>query len=70
MQSDTDQNFVQMPKKLPVRLLYHTVFWDGSAVKFRPDLYGWDENIARAIGLAQGPPHKIRQPQSSDDIGP
>lgn len=70
MQNDTDQNFVQMPKKLPVRLLYHTVFWDGSAVKFRPDLYGWDENIARAIGLAQGPPHKIRQPQSSDDIGP
>lgn len=70
MQKDTDQNFVKMPKGLPVRLLYQTAFWDGSAVRFRPDLYGWDENVAKALGLAQGPPRKIRQPQSSDDIGP
>lgn len=70
MQKEGDQIFVKMPNNLPVRLLYHTVFWDGSAVRFRPDFYGWDENIAKAIGLAQGPPHKIRQPQSNDDIGP
>ena len=70
MAKDTDQNFVKMPKELPVRLLYQTVFWDGSGVRFRPDLYGWDENIAKALELAPGLPHKIRQPQSSDDIGP
>ena len=70
MQKEGDQIFVKMPKNLPVRLLYQTVFWDGSGVRFRPDFYGWDENIAKALGLAQGPPHKIRQPQSSDDIGP
>jgi len=70
MQKEGDQIFVKMPKNLPVRLLYQTVFWDGSGIRFRPDFYGWDENIAKALGLAQGPPHKIRQPQSSDDIGP
>ena len=70
MQKEGDQIFVKMPKNLPVRLLYQTVFWDGTGVRFRPDFYGWDENVAKALGLAQGPPHKIRQPQSSDDIGP
>jgi murein L,D-transpeptidase YcbB/YkuD len=53
-----------------VRLLYQTAFWDGSRVQFRPDVYGWDENIAKALELAPGPPQKIEQPESSDDVGP
>jgi murein L,D-transpeptidase YcbB/YkuD len=65
-----EEAFVKLPREIPVRLLYQTAFWDGSRIQFRPDIYGWDENIAKALGLAQGPPHKIRQPQSSDDIGP
>lgn len=68
MQKD-DQNFVKLPNEIPVRLLYQTAFWDGSRIQFRPDIYGWDQNIAKALELAAGPPRKIEQPQS-DDIGP
>ncbi|HVM22306.1 MAG TPA: L,D-transpeptidase family protein [Sphingomicrobium sp.] len=65
-----DQAFIQLPREIPVRLLYQTAFWDGARIQFRDDVYGWDENIAKALQLAAGPPRKIRQPQSSDDIGP
>ena len=65
-----DESFVKLPHEIPVRLLYQTVFWDGSRLQFRPDVYGWDENIAKALELAPGSPHKIDQPESSDDIGP
>jgi L,D-transpeptidase YcbB len=71
MQGSDDNVFVKLPKDIPVRLLYHTAFWDGSRVQFRPDVYGWDENIAKALELAPGPPQKIQQPESSDnDVGP
>ena len=65
-----DQSFIKLPNQIPVRLLYHTTFWDGSRIQFRPDVYGWDENVAKALDLAPGPPRKIEQPESSDDIGP
>ena len=68
-QSD-DESFIKLPTEIPVRLLYQTAFWDGSRVQFRPDVYGWDDNIAKALGLAPGPPQKIEQPESSDDVGP
>ena len=70
MQGSDDNVFVKLPKDIPVRLLYHTAFWDGSRIQFRPDVYGWDNNIAKALELAPGPPQKIEQPESSDDIGP
>jgi murein L,D-transpeptidase YcbB/YkuD len=69
MQKD-EETFVKLPSEIPVRLLYHTAFWDGSRIQFRPDVYGWDENVAKALELAPGPPRKIQQPKSSDDIGP
>lgn len=65
-----EETFVKLPNEIPVRLLYHTAFWDGSRIQFRPDVYGWDENIAKALELAPGPPRKIEQPESSDDVGP
>ncbi len=65
-----DEAFLKLPNEIPVRLLYQTAFWDGSRVQFRPDVYGWDENIAKALELAPGPPEKIVQPESSEDIGP
>ncbi|NUR45919.1 MAG: L,D-transpeptidase family protein [Sphingomonas sp.] len=66
----TDETFIKLPKPIPVRLLYQTVSWDGSAVQFRQDVYGWDDNVAKALGLEPGPPQRIEQPESSDDIGP
>ena len=59
MQGD-EETFVKLPRKIPVRLLYQTAFWDGSRVQFRPDVYGWDENIAKALELAPGPPQQDR----------
>ena len=69
MQGD-DERFIKLPNPIPVRLLYQTAFWDGSRIQFRPDVYGWDDNIAKALELAPGAPRKIEQPESSDDIGP
>ncbi len=65
-----DESFIKLPREIPVRLLYQTAFWDGSRIQFRPDVYGWDENIAKALDLSPGPPQKIEQPESSDDVGP
>jgi murein L,D-transpeptidase YcbB/YkuD len=62
------ESYVKLRQPIPVRLLYHTAFWDGSRVQFRPDVYGWDDNVAAALGLVRG----VRwQPiQQSGDIGP
>jgi len=68
--SQDDEKFVKLKTPIPVRLIYQTAFWDGSAVRFRPDVYGWDDNVAKALGLEPGVPVKIEQPESSDDIGP
>src|SRR5438309_336385 len=68
--SQDQEKFIKLQTPIPVRLLYETAFWDGSAVRFRPDVYGWDDNVAKALGLAPGVPIKIEQPESSDDIGP
>lgn len=68
--SQEDEQFIKLKTPIPVRLLYQTAFWDGSGVQFRRDVYGWDDNVAKALGLEPGPPQKIPQPESSDDIGP
>jgi murein L,D-transpeptidase YcbB/YkuD len=65
-----DETFIKLPKPIPVRLLYQTAFWDGSNIQFRQDVYGWDDNVAKALGLEPGPPQKIEQPESSDEIAP
>jgi murein L,D-transpeptidase YcbB/YkuD len=65
-----DESFIKLPTPIPVRLLYETAFWDGANVQFRQDVYGWDDNVAKALGLEPGPPVKIHQPESSEDIGP
>jgi len=68
MQKD-DEAFVKLPQEIPVRLLYQTAFWDGSRIQFRPDVYGWDDNVAMALGLVRGAPRKAYKSQS-EDIGP
>lgn len=68
--SQDDETFIKLKTPIPVRLLYQTAFWDGSRVQFRRDIYGWDDNVAKALGLEPGIPVKIEQPESGDDIGP
>jgi murein L,D-transpeptidase YcbB/YkuD len=67
--SGGDEKWVKLKTAIPVRLLYQTAFWDGARIQFRPDVYGWDDNVAAALGLVRGLLHKPVQPQG-EDIGP
>jgi murein L,D-transpeptidase YcbB/YkuD len=60
--------YVKLKSPIPVRLLYQTAFWDGTKVQFRPDVYGWDDNVAAALGLVRGVTWQAVQ--QSGDIGP
>lgn len=62
------ESYVKLRQPITVRIFYHTAFWDGSRIQFRPDVYGWDDNVAAALGLVRG---ATWQPiQQSGDIGP
>jgi L,D-transpeptidase YcbB len=67
--ASSDEKWVKLKTAIPVRMLYQTAFWDGSRVQFRPDVYGWDDNVAAALGLVRGGPRKPYQ-QQGEDIGP
>ena len=67
--AEGEEDHVKLKSGIPVRLLYHTAFWDGARVQVRPDVYGWDDDVAAAIGLVRGPPHKPRQ-RTNGDVGP
>jgi murein L,D-transpeptidase YcbB/YkuD len=42
---------VELSARIPVRLLYHSVYLDGGRVVFRTDPYGWDDRLAQALGF-------------------
>jgi murein L,D-transpeptidase YcbB/YkuD len=43
---------VTLGTQIPVRLLYHTAYLEQTGkVAFRPDVYGWDEKVAQALGM-------------------
>ncbi|HEX6859948.1 MAG TPA: L,D-transpeptidase family protein [Caulobacteraceae bacterium] len=47
-----DTGVVPLKDKIPVRLLYHTVFVDNAGkLVYLPDPYGWDAKLAKALGL-------------------
>ena len=56
-----EETFVQLPREIPVRLVYQTAFLDGGRIRFRPDVYGWDDVVARhgRIDIVAG---VVRQP--------
>jgi L,D-transpeptidase YcbB len=65
-----DETFVSLSSEIPVRLFYHTAFVDRDGqVRFRSDAYGWDDELARALGLHAR--HRPRaQVHADEDIGP
>ena len=63
-----EETFVPLPREIPVRLLYHSAFVDGGRLRFRPDVYGWDADVAEALGLA-AVPRRLR-PAHVADVGP
>jgi murein L,D-transpeptidase YcbB/YkuD len=66
--SQKQEKWVKLPQPIPVRIFYHTAFWDGSKVQFRPDVYGWDNAVAAALGLVKGV--SWLPVQQSGDVGP
>ncbi len=64
-----DESYVKLRTDIPVRLIYHTAFWDGDRVRFRADVYSWDDKIAMALGLVKPAPGRLQQ-QAGDDVGP
>lgn len=63
-----EETFVALPREIPVRLLYHTAWLDGGRIRLRDDAYGWDEDVAAALGL----PARPRRARGShvSDVGP
>jgi len=59
---------IVLPRPIPVRLIYHTAYWDGGRVLFRTDPYGWDDKLATALGLGTQVRHRLRT--HVRDVGP
>ena len=56
--SSGEENYVKLKTEIPVRLVYHTAFFDRGKIQFRADVYGWDDDVAMALGLVRGGPRK------------
>ena len=65
-----EETFVDLDENIPVRLVYHSAFLgpDGK-IAFRTDPYGWDEDVARKLGLGEGGGKK-RVSAHIADVGP
>ncbi len=64
-----EETFVDLNHDIPVRLMYHTAYLgtDGR-VHFAEDVYGWDNDVATALGYATKAPTK--RATRAGDIGP
>ena len=64
-----EETFVNLDANIPVRLLYHTAFVDqGGNIVFRTDPYGWDAEVAEALGYEARQARALRRHVS--DVGP
>jgi murein L,D-transpeptidase YcbB/YkuD len=63
------ETFVKLKQEIHVRLMYHTA-WLGTdgRVHFATDVYGWDNDVATALGYPSVPRGQAKA--SSTDIGP
>ena len=49
--ADIEPTYINLERRIPVRLLYHTAYLDNGQVTFAPDAYGWDAAVAEGLGL-------------------
>jgi L,D-transpeptidase YcbB len=69
MMKTGQEGYVKLKKEVPVRLMYRTAFVEGGEVKLVDDVYGWDDDVAYALGYVRRPPRQ-RQKQVAGDVGP
>lgn len=64
-----DETFVPLKSAIPVRLIYHTAWLgDDGRIHFAQDVYGWDNDVAAALGYARVQPSTVRA--AAGDVGP
>ena len=65
-----EETFVDLGNEIPVRLLYHTAFLGNDGrVRFVDDVYGWDNDVAVALGYAERTIDR-RPHRQGTDVGP
>jgi murein L,D-transpeptidase YcbB/YkuD len=63
------ENFVPLPREIPVRMLYQTVLFDDKGEPVvRADPYGWNDRISVALGFKAGSGARLHR--AGSDIGP
>ena len=63
------EGFVKLRKDVPVRLMYLTAFLDDGQVRLVDDVYGWDDDVAYALGYVRRPP-RAKVKREGGDVGP
>ena len=64
-----DETFVKLKTPIPVRLMYHTAWLgDDGRVHFAQDVYGWDNDVAAALGYASVQRSAFKR--TAGDVGP
>lgn len=65
-----ETHVIGLDAEIPVRLLYHTAYVDNDgAIAFRPDVYGWDAQLATALGMPAPVARKVNNPDAFS-LGP
>lgn len=64
-----EEGYVKLKKEVPVRLMYRTAFLDHGAIRIVDDVYGWDDDVAYALGYVRRPP-RAKVKQEGGDVGP
>jgi murein L,D-transpeptidase YcbB/YkuD len=63
------ETFVKLNHEIPVRLMYHTAYLgDDGRVHFAGDAYGWDDDVAQALGYAHR--EATKNEAKPADLGP
>ncbi len=66
-----EETQVQLPNEIPVRLLYHTAFLgEDGRVHYAPDVYGWDNGVATALGYEKKEGANAQKARTGGDYGP
>ena len=66
---EPEEGFVKLKKDVPVRLMYRTAFLDDGQVRLVEDVYGWDDDVAYALGYVRKPP-RAKVKHEGGDVGP
>lgn len=65
------ETFVKLNSDIPVRLMYHTAYLGGDGrIHYTKDAYGWDNDVATALGYQQRQAATNNSGANGADIGP